>query len=121
MSSSQWVQDHYEELVRDYSGYCVLVRDNKVVFSDKSYETVLDYAEKNFIDGQWAIKRIENGKEGEAPTSITSTEGIDYVLTEKEALKFRQNLDNPDPARARIRKNTLLRSREFFNEMKKHQ
>ena len=62
MSSSQWVHEHYNELVRDYGGYCILVRDNKVVFSDKNFDTVLDYAEKTFSDNRWEIRRIDSGE-----------------------------------------------------------
>lgn len=55
------------------------------------------------------------------PNYIKSTEGFDYLLTESEALKFRKNIELPNPERAKIRKKTLQRSVKFFKSMNKEE
>ena len=62
MSNAAWVHENYNRLVKEYGGRCVLIRDQQVVFADKSFEIVLDYAEKAFPDRKWEMRRIDSGE-----------------------------------------------------------
>ena len=62
MSSAAWVHENYNQLVKDYGGRCVLIRNQKVVVADKSVQIVLEYAETNFPDRDWEIRRIDSGE-----------------------------------------------------------
>ena len=62
MSNASWVHQQYNELVKKYGGRCILVREQQVVFSDISFDTVFDYAEKTYPDGNWEIRRIDDGE-----------------------------------------------------------
>ena len=62
MSNAAWVHENYNQLVKDYGGRCVLIRDQQVVFADKSFRIVLEYAEKKFSDRNWEIRRIDSGE-----------------------------------------------------------
>jgi len=48
-------------LVKQYSGLFILIRNGKIIFSDKSSKIVLQYAKNNFKDTDWIIRKIDNG------------------------------------------------------------
>ena len=54
-------QNQYQDLVDRYPGLYVLIREEAVVFSDRSANVVLNYAEKTFPDRKWIIRKIDNG------------------------------------------------------------
>ena len=62
MSNTTWLYAHYEQLAEEYAEYCVLVREEKVVFTDKSTRVVLNYAMKHFPDLNWEIAMIDSGE-----------------------------------------------------------
>ena len=62
MSKFKFLEDNYNELVKDYGGKVVLIRDKKVVFADKSSKLVLQFAKDNFTDKNWIITRIDSGE-----------------------------------------------------------
>lgn len=62
MSSSSWIYENYERLTKEYSGLCVLIRDQKVVFADKKTDVVLKYAMEKYPDRDWGIARIDSGE-----------------------------------------------------------
>ena len=62
MTNASWAHENYGKLVEEYGGLCVLIRDQKVVFADKNFDVVLEYAEKNYSDGNWEIRRIDSGE-----------------------------------------------------------
>lgn len=48
-------------LVKEYGGLFILIRNGKIIFSNKSSKIVLQYAKKNFNDTNWIIRKIDNG------------------------------------------------------------
>ena len=42
----QWIAANYDELVKDFAGHWVLIKDERVIFSDKSFRVVYNQAEK---------------------------------------------------------------------------
>lgn len=59
---TSWLYDNYENLVEEYGGSCVLIRDNKVIFADINSKIVLEYALKHYPDRKWEIARIDSGE-----------------------------------------------------------
>ena len=46
MRSNNWLIDTYDDLVAKYAGRWVLIRNNKVVFADKSFKVVYEKSEE---------------------------------------------------------------------------
>lgn len=53
--------DNYDKLVQNYNGLCVLIRNGKVNFADKSSKIVYHYAKQHFPDRNWKILRVDSG------------------------------------------------------------
>ena len=59
--SSSFLYSHYDQLVEEYGGLYILIRQNEVVFADKSAKIVFQFALKHFSDRQWEIAFIDSG------------------------------------------------------------
>lgn len=118
MASSQWVHDHYQELVRDYDGYFILVRENQVVFSAKEYNAVLSHAKSTFTDDQWEIEQITQEKSlaDVEPELIKSDMNDDIVFTGDEAKDFITKLESPGDLNIQTRKKTIEKARQMFRK-----
>lgn len=46
MQSNNWLIDRYDDLVAKYAGRWVLIRNNKVIFADKSFNVVYEKSEE---------------------------------------------------------------------------
>lgn len=56
-----YLEDNYNDLIQKYGGKIVLIRGNKVVFSDKSTKIVVEFATNHFKDKKYLITRIDEG------------------------------------------------------------
>lgn len=45
-----WFQDHYEDLVKDYDGLFVAVKDEKVLLSDEDCERLIKRLRQRHLD-----------------------------------------------------------------------
>lgn len=61
MSNEEYLENNYNELINDYGGKIILIRDKQVKFADKSTKVVLNYAKKYYPDKKWLITRIDSG------------------------------------------------------------
>ena len=39
-STSDWVNSHYDDLVKSYSGHWILIAENRIIFADRSFNLV---------------------------------------------------------------------------------
>ena len=60
--TDQWVNENYNDLVKNYAGHWVLIKENEVVFADKNFEIVyLKAQELELSVDECVIRRIDSG------------------------------------------------------------
>ncbi|MHA1264262.1 MAG: hypothetical protein ACTSRS_03425 [Candidatus Helarchaeota archaeon] len=62
MPETTLFDENYRKLVEKYGGCYILIRQEKVLFADKSANIVLDYALKHFPDRKWKIIFVDSGE-----------------------------------------------------------
>lgn len=61
LTHSEWLEKHSSELQRDYGGYWILVKKNKVIFADKAFDLVYNKANELCEQAECVIDRIDPG------------------------------------------------------------
>ncbi len=60
--TDHWINEHYEELMAEYAGRWVLIKENKVIFADKRFEIVYKKAKSlGLLPEECVIRRIDSG------------------------------------------------------------
>ncbi len=62
MPDTTLFDENYGKLVQEYGGCYVLIKQEKIVFADKTAKIVLAYALKRFPDRKWKIVYIDSGE-----------------------------------------------------------
>jgi len=62
MPETTLFDENYGRLVQEYGGCYILIRQEKILFADKSAKIVLDYALKRFPDRKWKIVYVDSGE-----------------------------------------------------------
>jgi len=62
MPESTLLNENYSSLVQEYGGCYVLIKQEEIIFADKSAKIVLDYALEHFPDRNWKIVYIDSGE-----------------------------------------------------------
>jgi hypothetical protein len=61
-SLNQWIEKNYNDLVKKYAGHWVLIKDQRVIFADRSFKLVYERAEKlNLKPDECKIEFIDSG------------------------------------------------------------
>ncbi len=61
-SENQWISQHYNELIEEYAGRWVLIKNNKIVFADRQFEIVYNKSKELCTSSKdCVIRRIDSG------------------------------------------------------------
>ncbi len=61
-TEEEWTSQNYDDLVKEYAGRWVLIKNNCVIFADKQFELVYNKAEEVCSSpDECVIRRIDSG------------------------------------------------------------
>lgn len=61
-SEDQWTSQHYNELIEEYAGRWVLIKNNEVIFADRQFEVVYNRSKELCLKTkECVIRRIDSG------------------------------------------------------------
>lgn len=61
-SEDQWTSQHYNELIEEYAGRWVLIKNNEVIFADRQFEVVYNRSKELCLKTkECVIRRIDAG------------------------------------------------------------
>ena len=61
-SEDQWTSQHYNELIEEYAGRWVLIKNNEVIFADRQFEVVYNKSKTLCLTPkECIIRRIDSG------------------------------------------------------------
>ena len=62
MSTYSIKYEDFNDLVRDFGGFNVLIIYDEIKFADKNNKIVFDFARKNYPDKVWKIIKVDSGE-----------------------------------------------------------